>query len=224
MFVHRFKMKHRPRLPISKKIEILNRLAYDKASVLAREYKVSKASISSFKQKHKELRKAFASSSADFKFVLDKRLVRWINRKKGEGVVLTGPRIQRMAILINSKLGEGQKEGFKASNGWLYHFLERNHINLKVAEGSSSKTAIAGSPKPNRVTTTKHTLAAVKSTVNKNKTPGTLQDKITKSSTQLAQLIRMKYGKRRGKAKNVEEVDKPRGFDRGLELDQILGL
>ena len=34
----------------------------------------------------------------------------------------------------------------------------------------------------------------------------------------------MKHGKhRKAKIEDVVEVEKPRGFDRGLEIDQILG-
>lgn len=43
---------------------------------------------------------------------------------------------------------------------------------------------------------------------------------VQEKSLVLANLIKMKQGKRRA---NVEEVEKPRGFDRGLEMDCILG-
>lgn len=49
-------------------------------------------------------------------------------------------------------------------------------------------------------------------------------EELRKKAVYLNNPRNMKYGKRRGKAKNVEEIDKPRGFDRGLELNRILGL
>lgn len=102
-------------MKLATKVEILDRLATGASQAqLAREYGLSHGAIYNFIKSAEEIRKRHAENPAGLS-VLDKRLIRWIERKQAEGVVLAGDRICRMAMSINWRLGDQRREDFKVS-------------------------------------------------------------------------------------------------------------
>lgn len=103
----------RVHVKLATKVEILDRLATGVPQAqLAREYGLSYGAIYNCTKRAEEIRKRYAENPVGLS-VLDKRLIRWIERKQAEGVLLTGDRICRMAMSINWRLGDQRREEFK---------------------------------------------------------------------------------------------------------------
>lgn len=107
----------RTRLSYSQRVELLNRLeAGANETDLQQEYGISRTSMFNIKKNSVDIRKINNSPvGAAFRvfLALDKRMLRWIARKRELGVQLAGPQVCKMARTINERLGAEGRADFK---------------------------------------------------------------------------------------------------------------
>lgn len=116
-------------LSLKSKADVLKRLDEGtKASQLAREYGVSKSTISRFKKKKETIQKAAKAHSSNHQILrgslrpkTEAALCNWYLGQREQNITVTGEEIKEKALSLYKEY-ENSEGSFRASSGWLLNF------------------------------------------------------------------------------------------------------
>lgn len=143
--------RSRKELCFDKKIDLIKRSeAFPKPTQrdLAKFYGVGTSTVSDILKKKDDLKKQFADNvsckrkrfNSGSKFAeLNTLVLKWFEQARAKNLPLSGPIIQEKALQFAQQL---QLTEFKASNGWLDSFKDRNNIGFFKISGESADVDI----------------------------------------------------------------------------------
>ena len=137
--------KKRKSLSLERKIEILRAVdSGRKKSDVAREYDLSSSTMSTLIKNRPRIEQQYNMSKSDptRKRIrtaalddVEEALIKWFRDVRGKNLPVSGPLLKEKADMFAKSLGHAD---FKASNGWLARFKERNNIRQLRVCGESA--------------------------------------------------------------------------------------